>query len=92
MWTLNFQMFKMDLGKALEPETKLSLHLLDHWKGKRIPEKKIYFCFIGYAKTFDCVDHKKTGKSLKGWEYQTILHASWETCMQAKKQQLELVM
>ena len=55
-------------------------------------KKKIYFCFIGYAKTFDSVDHKKTGKSLKGWEYQTILHASWETCMQAKKQQLELVM
>ena len=43
-------------------------------------------------KSKDCVNHKKTEKSLKGWEYQTILHASWETCMQAKKQQLELVM
>ena len=34
----------------------------------------------------------KTGKFLKRWEYQTILPASWEICMQIKKQQLELGM
>ena len=39
-------------------------------------------------KAFDYVDHN-SGKFLKGWEYQTILCASWETCMQVKKQQLE---
>ena len=33
-------------------------HLLDHGKSKRVPEKT-YFCFIDYAKAFDCVDHKK---------------------------------
>ena len=32
---------------------------LDHQKSKRIPEKNIYFCFIGYYKAFDCVNHKK---------------------------------
>ena len=32
---------------------------------------------------------QQTGKFLKRWEYQTTLHASWETCMQVKKQQLE---
>ena len=32
---------------------------LDHRKIKRIAEKKIYFCFIDYAKAFDCVDHNK---------------------------------
>ena len=35
---------------------------------------------------------QKTKKILKTWEYQTILPASWETCMQVKKQQLELDM
>ena len=39
-------------------------HLLDHQKSKRVPEK-IYFCFIDYAKAFDCVDHKKLWKILK---------------------------
>ena len=51
-------------------------------------QKNIYFCFIDYAKDFDCVDHN-CGKLLKRWEYQTTLAASWETHMQAKKQQLE---
>ena len=52
-------------------------------------QKNIYFCFIDYAKAFDCVDHKNCGKFLKRWEYQTILLASWEICMQVKEQQLE---
>ena len=50
-------------------------------------QKNIYFCFIDYAKAFDCVDHDKLWKFWKRWEYQTTLPASWETCMQAKKQQ-----
>ena len=52
-------------------------------------QKNIYFCFIGYAKTFDYVDHNKLEKFLKRWEYQTTLPASWEICIQVKKQQLE---
>ena len=51
-------------------------------------QKNISFCFIEYAKAFDCVDHN-CGNFLKRWEYQTILPASWEICMQVKKQQLE---
>ena len=50
-------------------------------------QKNIYFCFIDYAKAFDCVDH-----NFKRWEYQTTLPASWETYMQARKRQLELDM
>ena len=34
-------------------------------------QKNIYFCFIDYAKAFDCVDHSKLGKLFKKWEYQT---------------------
>ena len=52
-------------------------------------QKNIYFCFIDYAKAFDCVDHNKFWKR---WEYQTTWSASWEICMQVRKQQLELDM
>ena len=56
-------------------------------------QKNIYFCFIDYAKVFDCVDHTiNCGKFWKRWEYQTTWLASWETCMQVRKQQLELDM
>ena len=63
-----------------------------HWLMEKAREfqENIHFCFIDYAKAFDSVDHKNCGKFLKRWEYQTILPASWETCMQVKKQQLEL--
>ena len=55
-------------------------------------QKNIYFCFIDYAKAFDCVDHNKLWKFWKRWEYQTTCPASWETYMQIRKQQLELDM
>ena len=54
-------------------------------------QKNIYFCFIDYAKAFDCVDHNKLWKILKE-EYQNTWPASWEICMQVRKQQLELDM
>ena len=54
-------------------------------------QKNIYFCFIDYAKAFDC-GSQQTGKFLKKREYQTTWPASWEICMQVKKQQLELDM
>ena len=55
-------------------------------------QKNIYFCFIDYAKAFDCVHHNKLWKILKEMESQTTWPASWETCMQVWKQQLELDM
>ena len=55
-------------------------------------QKNIYFFFIDYAKAFDCVNHHKLWKILKEMEYQTTWTASWETCMQVRKQQLELDM
>ena len=53
-------------------------------------QKNIYFCFIDYAKAFDCGIN--CGKFWKRWEYQTTWPASWETCVQVRKQQLELDM
>jgi len=55
-------------------------------------QKNINFCFIDYAKAFDCVDHNKLWKILKEMGIQTTWPASWETCMQVRKQQLELDM
>ena len=55
-------------------------------------QKNIYFCFIDYAKAFDCVDHSKLWKIPRWQEYQTTWPVSWETYMQVRKQQLELNM
>ena len=54
-------------------------------------QKNIYFCFIDYAKAFDCVDHNKLWKTLKemGILDHLILLASWGTYRQVKKQQSE---
>ena len=64
-----------------------------HWITKKAREfqKNIYFCFIDYAKAFDC-GSQQTGKFLKKREYQTTWPASWKTYMQVRKQQLELDM
>ena len=55
-------------------------------------QKNIYFCFIDYDKNFDCVDHNKLWKILKEMGIPDHLTASWEICMQVRKQQLELDM
>ena len=52
-------------------------------------QKNIYFCFIDYAKAFDCVDHNKPENAERDGKYQTTWAASWEICMQVRKQQLE---
>ena len=65
-----------------------------HWIMEKAREfqKNMYFCFINYAKAFDCVDHNKLWQFWKRWEYQTTWPASWEICKQVRKQQLELDM
>ena len=52
----------------------------------------IYSCFIDYAKAFEFVDHNKLWIFFKKWEYQITWPASWVTCMQVRKQLLELDM
>ena len=88
---MSLQMFKLDLEKTEEPEIKIANICWIMEKAREF-HKSIYFCFIDYAKAFDCVDHKKKkcGKFFKRWEYQTTWPASWEISMQVKKQQLEL--
>ena len=84
-------MFKLVLEKAEEPEIKLSTST--GFERAREFQKNSYFCFIDYAKAFDCVDHNKLWKILKEMGIpQTTWPASWETYMQVRKQQLELDM
>ena len=75
---------KLVLEKAEEPEIKL-LTSIESLKNQEF-QKNMYFCFIDYAKAFDCVDLRNCGKFLNGWEYQTTWLASWEICMQVRKQ------
>ena len=65
-----------------------------HWVIKKATQfqKNIDFCFIDYAKAFDYVDHNKLWKILKEMGIPDHLTASWETCMQVRKQQLEVDM
>ena len=58
----------------------------------RESQGNIYFCFIDYIKAFDCVDHNKLWKILKEMGILDHLPATWEICMQVRKQQLELDM
>ena len=62
-WTEKFQMFKLDLEKAEEPEKKLPISTGSSKEQEF--QKSIYFCYIDYAKAFDCVDHNKLWKILK---------------------------
>ena len=56
-------MFKLDLEKLEEPEIKLPTSAES--SKKQESSKNICFCFIDYAKAFDCVDHNKLWKTLK---------------------------
>ena len=55
-------MSKLDLGKAEEPEIKFLYWIIE--KAREF-QKNIDFCFIDYAKAFDCVDHNQMWKFLK---------------------------
>ena len=65
-WTVNFQMVKLVLEKAEEPEIKLPTSAGSS-KKQESSRRNIYFCFIDYAKAFDCVDHNKLENSEGDW-------------------------
>ena len=60
---MNFQMFKLVLERAEELEIKLPTFAGS--SKKKDFQKNVYFCFIDYAKVFDCVDHNQLWKILK---------------------------
>ena len=87
---MNFQMFKLVLQKADEPEIKLPTST-GSLKAKEF-QKNIYFCFIDYAKAFDCVDHNKLWKILKEREIPDHLICFLRNLYADQEQQMELDM
>ena len=82
---MNFQMFKLVLEKAEEPEIKLPTSI--HWIMEKAREfqKNIYICFINYAKAFDYVGHNKLWKVLKEMgipDYVTCLLRNLHACQE----------
>ena len=88
MWTKNFQIYKLYLEMAEEPEIKLPVSIVSEKKQENsrktsttasLTMQKLLIVWI----TTNC------GKFFKRWEYQNTLPSSWETCMLVKKQWLQ---
>ena len=88
-WTMNVQMFKLDLEKAEEPEIKLPT-TAGLWKKQECSRKTSISALLTIPKPLTVWITVNCGKFWKRWEYQTTWLASWETYMQVRKQQLEL--
>ena len=81
-------MFKLDL-ETQRNQRSICQHPLDHWKSKRIPEKHLLLLYWLHQSPWLCGSQQNVKKFWKRWEYLTTLPASWEICLQVKKQQLE---
>ena len=91
VWIEKFQMFKLDLEKAGEPEIKLAAST-GSYKKQESSRKTSTSVSLTTPKPLTVLITTNCGKFFKRWEYQTTWPASWEICMQVKKQQLELDM
>ena len=83
MFTRNFQMEKLDLEKAEEPEIKLPAST-GSWK-KQESSRKTSTVLRWLCWSLWICGSQQIGKFVKRWEYKTTLPFSWETCMQVKK-------
>ena len=81
MWTENFQMFTLDLEKAEKLEIKLPTSVGSHKKQENSRKTSASLTTLK-----PLCESQQTGKSLKRWDYQTTLPASWEICMEVKQQ------
>ena len=84
-WTMNFQMFKLNLEKAEEPEIKLPIPTGSS-KKQESSRKTSTFALLTRPKPSTVWITINYGIFLKRWQYQTTLTASWEICIQGKKQ------
>ena len=88
---MNFQLFKLDLEKVEEPETKLPASSGSQ-KKQDSSRKTSTSALLTMPKPLTVWITINCGKFWKRWEYQTTLPASWEICLKVNKQQLELDM
>ena len=89
MWTMNFQMFKLMLEKAEEPEIKLPTSAGSSKKAREFQNKTSLSALLTMPKIWLC-GSQETVENSERWEYQTTWPVSWEICMQVRKQLLEL--
>ena len=81
-------MFELNLDKAEEPEIKLPTSVGSQKKQEN-SRKNIYFCFIDYAKAFDCVDHNKLWNILKEMRLPDHFTCLLRNLYAGQKQQLD---
>ena len=77
-WSMNFQDVLTRFWRGRGIRVQISNICWIMGKTKKF-QKNIYFCFIGFSQTFDCVDHKICGKFLKRWECQSIFPENYWT-------------
>ena len=88
-WTVNFQMFQLDLAKAKKLEVKLPTSVGSS-KKQQSSRRTATSALLTVPKPLTVWITTDCGKFFRRWEYQITLPAFWETCMQVRKQQLEL--
>ena len=86
-WYVNWE-FPVVEARFRKGQRSYCQYLLHYQKSKRIPEKHLLLLHWLRESLWLC-GSQQTGKFLKRWEYQITLPASWEICMQVKKQYLE---
>ena len=89
MWTVNYQMSKLFLEKAEQPEIKLPTSVGSS-KKQESSRKTSISALLTMPKPLTVWITTNYGKFWKRWEYQTTWPDSWEICVQVSKQQLEL--
>ena len=77
------KIFKLDLEGRGTRDQIANIHWIIEKAGEY--QKNICFCYIHYAKAFDCVDHNKLWKILREMGIPDHLTCSWEICMQIKR-------
>ena len=89
MWTLKFQVLKLDSkkGKGVRDQIDNNHRVME--KAREL-QKKIYFCCSHYAKVFDCVNHNNLWNIFQEMGIPDHLACLLKICMQVKKKQLEL--
>ena len=83
-------MFKLDSEKAEEPEIKLPTSFGSLKKQESSRKKNLLLFYWLHQSIWLCCSQQTVENPLKKWKYQTTWPASWEICVQVRKQQLEL--
>ena len=88
-WLVNRKIIEFYITKKRQRNQRSNCqHPWDHRKSKRVPKKHLLLLYWPHQSLWLC-GSQQTGNFFKRWEYQTTLTASWEICVQVKKQQLE---